>query len=142
MSQIGESFFTTIGCMDGRVQEPVASFGRQKFGGQFADTITEAGLVGILSQENIDDGLLRSLKSKIKISMEKHRSKGIVVHGHAECAGNPVEDEKHKDDIRRSVEVIKTLAGSSIPVIGVFVKRSPDDPTKWIAEELSQAVIA
>lgn len=137
MSQIGESFFTTIGCMDGRGMEPVARFGREKFGALYGDTITEAGLVGQLSKENIDDGLLKSLKKKIEISMEKHHSRGIVVHGHAECAGNPVEDEKHKDDIRKSVEIIKSLSGSSIPVIGVFVKRSADDASKWLAEEIS-----
>ncbi|MDO8657621.1 MAG: hypothetical protein Q7K55_02695 [Candidatus Levybacteria bacterium] len=126
--------------MDGRVQEPVSSFGREKFGGQFGDTITEAGLVGVLSQEKVDDKLLKSLKSKIEISMEKHHSKGIIVHGHAECAGNPVDDEKHKDDVRRSVDVIKSLIDSSIPVVGVFVKRSPEDPTKWIVEEIPQTV--
>lgn len=141
MSQIGEVFFTTIGCMDGRVQGSVAQYGRQKFGGQFADTITEAGLVGVLAQDN-DDKLLESLKSKINISIEKHHSKGIIVHGHAECAGNPVVDEKHKDDVRRSVEVIKSLINSSIPVIGVFIKRSPEDPSKWIVEEIPQIVIA
>lgn len=134
MSLTGETFFTTIGCMDGRVQDSVVQYGRQKFGGQFADTITEAGLAGILSQEKVDDRLLKSLKSKIEISMEKHHSKGIIVYGHAECAGNPVDDEKHKDDIRRSVEIIKSLTDSSIPVIGVFVRRFSEDSSKWIAE--------
>ncbi len=43
MSMPGETFFTSIGCMDGRVQGPVAEFGREKFGGQFADAITEPG---------------------------------------------------------------------------------------------------
>ena len=74
--------------------------------------------------------------------MEKHHSKGIIVHGHAECAGNPIDDEKHKDDIRRSVEVIKSLIGSSIPVVGVFVQRSSEDPTKWTIEEIPQTVLA
>lgn len=141
MSMPGETFFTTIGCMDGRVQDAVANFGRQKFGALFGDTITEAGLVGVLSR-GADQALLDSIKNKINISMEKHHSKGIVVHGHAECAGNPVDDEKHKDDIRQSVEVIKSLIGSSIPVIGVFVRRSTDDPTKWVTEELPQAIPA
>ena len=136
MSKAEESFFTTVGCMDGRVQEVVAEFGRNKFGAQFADTITEAGLAGLLSKDAIDERLLESLREKLLISLEKHHSKGIVVHGHQECAGNSVEDEKHKDDIRRSVQAIQSLINSSVPVVGVFVKRSPSDPSVWEVEEL------
>lgn len=139
MSQIGETFFTAIGCMDGRVQDAVANFGRQKFGVLFADTITEAGLVGLLAQEEVDQNLLESIKTKINISLEKHHSKGIVVHGHQECAGNPVEDEKHKDDIRRSVDVVRSFVNSSILVIGVFVLRSENE---WKAEEIPQTIVA
>lgn len=134
----GQAFFTTIGCMDGRVQEPIAKFGREKFGVLYGDTITEAGLVGVLSQ-NVDDRLLKSLKGKIDISVKKHHSRGIIVHGHQDCAASDaVDDEKHKDDIRRSVEIIKSLISSSIPVIGVFVRRSSEDSSKWVVEEIPQ----
>ena len=136
MSQIGETFFTTIGCMDGRCQDVVAEFGRQKFDGRYPDTITEAGLVGILSKQNVDNNLIKSLKKKILISLEKHHSKGIIVHGHQECAGNPVEDKRHRGDVRKSVEKIKSLINSSVPVVGVFVKRSKDDLSIWEAEIL------
>lgn len=135
MSQVGEIFFTAVGCMDGRVQEVGAEFGRKKFGAEFPDTITEAGLVGQLSN-NPPQNLLDSIKQKLLISLEKHHSKGIVVHGHQECAGNPVDDERHKDDIRKSIEVIKSLVNSSVPVVGVFVKRSSQDPSKWKIEEV------
>lgn len=140
MSQQYETFFTTVGCMDGRVQEPVAEFGQKKFSARFPDTITEAGLVGRLEQEKQDQILLDSIKNKLYISLKKHHSKGIVVHGHQECAGNPVEDERHKDDIRKSVQKIKSLINSSIPVVGVFVKRSSSDPNIWEVEEISSTV--
>jgi carbonic anhydrase len=136
MSQVGETFFTTVGCMDGRVQEAVADFGREKFGVEYPDTITEAGLVGKLAQENTDQGLIDSIKNKLDISLEKHHSKGIIVHGHQECAGNPVEDEKHINDIRKSVKVIQSVINSSVSVVGVFVKRSSQDPSKWEIEEV------
>ena len=32
MSKADETFFTSVGCMEGRVQEVVAQFGRRKFG--------------------------------------------------------------------------------------------------------------
>ena len=133
MSKAGETFFTSIGCMDGRVQEPVAEFGRKKFAAKFADTITEAGLVGTLSQKSIDKNLFSSLKQKISISLDKHHSKGIVVHGHQDCAGNPVEDEEHKKDILKATELIQSLIPKNTPVVPVFVKRENGN---WIVEKL------
>lgn len=143
MSNENETFFTSVGCMDGRVQEPILKFGQKKFNAKFADIITEAGLVGVLSKpsqaeskQNVDNNLIKSLKKKILISLERHRSKGIVVHGHQECAGNPVGDERHKDYIRKSVNLIQSFINSFVPVVGVFVKRSQSDTNIWEAEEL------
>jgi len=143
MSQQNETFFTTVGCMDGRVQEVVAEFGRRKFGADYPDTITEAGLVGKLGKKQIDQNLLDSLKFKIvDVSIGKHHSKGIVVHGYQECAASDaVDDERHKDEIRKAVEKIKSLINSSVPVIGVFVKRSSSDPTVWETEEICPKIL-
>lgn len=138
MSQIGETFFTSIGCMDGRVQDPIAKFGRSKFGVLFADTITEAGIVGILSH-NPSDEFLADLKSKVLISVEKHHSKGIIVHGHEECAGNPVDEETHKKDILNAVQIIRSMVEDSIPIIPVYVKRENED---WVVEEVSETKFA
>lgn len=135
MPQVDETFFTVVGCMDGRVQDVVAEFGRQKFGAKYPDTITEAGLVGKLPLK--DQALLDAVKFKVvDVSIGKHHARGVIVHGHAECAGNPVDDERQRDDIKKSVEVMKTLVGS-VPVIGVFVYRSDTDPTRWLAEEIT-----
>lgn len=137
MSQQGETFFTSVGCMDGRVQGPVTKHGQQEFGGTFADTITEAGLVGKLSN-NPSQELLEALKTKISISLEKHHSKGIIVHGHEECAGNPVDEETHKKDILNSINVLKNLVGSSVPIIAAYVRRQGSD---WVVEEVPQTVL-
>lgn len=131
MSMPGESFFTTVGCMDGRVQEPVLRFGQGAFGAKYGDTITEAGLVGLLIKEENQE-LLVSTKAKIAISLDKHHSKGIIVHGHQECAGNPVEDEVHKQDILKTAEFLRSIF-PNIQVIPVFVKREGEN---WIAERL------
>lgn len=138
MSQAGETFFTSIGCMDGRALRPVRKFGKAKFGVWYVDTVTEAGLVGKISN-NPSQEFLQDLKSKILISVEKHHSKGIIVHGHEECAGNSVDEETHKKDILRSVEVIKSLINSSIPIIAAYVKRKDGD---WIVEEVPTTQLA
>lgn len=134
MSQAGETFFTAVGCMDGRVQKAIAKYGQEKFGVLFPDTITEAGLVGQLAIETPDPKLLESIKFKVvDVSIGKHHSKGIVVHGHQECAGNPVDDEKHKEDVKKSVDVIRSLVGSSVPIQGVFVVHTKHG---WQVQEL------
>lgn len=133
MSQAGETFFTSIGCMDGRVQEPVLAFGQKIFGVKYADTITEAGLVGLLAKDNVDKNLLESIRKKILISLEKHHSKGIIIHGHQECAGNPVNDEQHKKDVLKAAKTIGALIQKDTQIIPVFVVRSEHG---WTAEKL------
>lgn len=134
MSQVGETFFTSVGCMDGRVLVPVLVSGQKIFGVKYADTITEAGLVGLLAKKNIKQSLLNSLKKKILISLEKHHSKGIIVHGHQECAGNPVADEQHKKDVLKAAKTISQLIQSNTQIIPVFVKRQDSD---WAVEQLN-----
>ena len=133
MSQDGETFFTVVGCMDGRVQSVVAAFGSKKYGAKFPDTITDAGIVAKISK-NPDPKYCVDLQRKLLVSIDKHNSKGIVVDGHQECAGNPVEDGVHVQDIQNAVEFIKVITSNRVPVIGVFVKR---DSKAWIVEEIS-----
>ncbi|PIR80265.1 MAG: hypothetical protein COU25_01030 [Candidatus Levybacteria bacterium CG10_big_fil_rev_8_21_14_0_10_35_13] len=136
MSQADETFFTSVGCMDGRVQEVIAKYGRQKFNAKYPDTITEAGFVGLLAN-NPSPQLLESIKNKVLISTEKHHSKGVIVHGHQECAAlDAVDDSTHRQEVRESVRIIKNLINDKVPVVGVFVKRSNDNSKDWIVEEL------
>lgn len=136
MPHADETFFTIIGCMDGRCQNAVASFGRERFEAQYPDTITEAGLVGIVA-EKPTKAFLERLKKKIDVSITKHKSKGIIVDGHAECAGDPVDDESHREHVRKAVGVIKSMVSPSIPVIGVFVKRAKGSFHDWEVEQLN-----
>ena len=128
---VSETFFTSVGCMDGRVQDPVAEYGRKRYNVLFADTITEAGLVGLLSQ-NPSEEFLESIKKKVLISVEKHHSKGIVVHGHQGCAGNPVSDEIHKQDVLRASELVRQMA-PKLEVKPVFVEKKDGN---WVASEI------
>lgn len=133
MSNVNDTFFTSVGCMDGRVQEPIMKYGREKFGAQFPDTITEAGLVGKYAEAGNDSDLGRSIKFKaVDVSVGKHHSKGIVVHGHQECAGNPVDDEIHKKQVLKCAELLSAL-DSNITVISVFVNLVEG---KWKVEVL------
>jgi carbonic anhydrase len=132
MADLGETFFTSIGCMDGRVQAPIAEYGQKKYGVLYPDTITEAGLVGLLAN-NPSSELLDSIKKKVLISVEKHHSKGIIVHGHQNCAGNPVDDELHKQQTIEAAKVIRDFVSEDIEVKPVFVNKTESG---WTVEEI------
>src|SRR3989344_5508707 len=109
MSSSSDTFFTSVGCIDGRVQKPIADFGWKKFGAKYPDTITEAGLAGLLAKDHLDKSLVDSIQDKINISIKKHHSKGVVVHGHENCAGHPVQEKEHKKDILKTAELLGFL---------------------------------
>ena len=132
-----ETFFTRVGCMDGRVLGPVSRFGKEKFHAEYPDTIAEAGEVGILAHNPPGD-VLFNLKQELDVSIDKHRSRGVVVHGHEDCAANPVDEVLHIEDIRKSVEVVRDLVHGKVPVVGVFVRRATDSTNDWMVEEIEE----
>jgi len=138
MSQAGETFFTIIGCMDGRCQEAVSLYGQERFAAEYPDTITEAGMVAILAKDDIDPDFVKNLKKKIDISLKNHHSRGILIFGHAECAGNPVDDMEHKVDVLASVEIVRTLVDNKeMKIIPIFVERNIDNELgDWVASEI------
>lgn len=119
--------------MDGRSLLPVRKYGKAKFGVLFMDTVTEAGLAGLISVED-KPKLLEAVRKKILISLEKHNSKGIIVHGHQECAGDPVDDSAQKEHIRKAVRIVKSLVGKEVPVVAVFAYRDADN--LWQVDEI------
>ena len=131
MSQAGETFFTSVGCMEGRIQAVIAKYGQQKFDAKYPDTITEAGLVGLLSNDPSQE-LLDSIRKKVLVSVEKHHSKGIIVHGHQECAALDAVDNIHKQNILKAAEIIRSMAPNLI-VKPAFVVRGNSG---WEVEEL------
>ena len=85
---MSSEFATAINCMDGRVQMPVIEYMKSKYGIDYVDMITEPGPNKILS-ENKDKNSIDSIKRRVKISVEAHKSRLIAVVGHHDCAGNP-----------------------------------------------------
>ena len=113
------NFATSVSCMDGRIQTPLTKWIIENYSVDFVDAITEPGVDGIMA-ENLD---LESIKTKVGISINAHKSNLIVVSGHYDCAGNPVSDEKHMSQIKKGVEVISSW-NLNVKVIGVWVDSS------------------
>jgi len=115
------TFVTTINCMDGRTQQPVADWMKQQFGADYVDTITEPGADKALTEA--PDWQIESIKSRVMISVNGHGSRVVSIVGHDDCAGNPVSKEKHQDMTRRAVEVVKSW-GLPVRIIGIWLEEN------------------
>ncbi len=109
-------FATSISCIDGRIQGPVADWIKKNYTVDYVDTITEPGLDKRIS----DPETAEVLRKKAVISIRAHKSGLIVVSGHAECAGNPVSDEQHMECIRQAVRVAESW-NLGVDVAGVWI---------------------
>ena len=115
------SFYTAINCMDGRIQEPVTNYIKDKYDVLFVDMITDAGPVKILSNKKTEN--LRFIISCIDISLKKHKSKGIAIVAHYDCAGNPVPDEEQKKLLQKAVSFLMNKY-INVSVCGLWVDKN------------------
>ena len=113
------SFATSISCMDGRIQIPISNWIKENYSVNFVDTITEPGVDKVL----VDNPNNESIKNKVSISINAHKSKLVVVSGHYECAANPVSDDEHISQIKKDVEAISSW-NLGVEVVGVWVDNS------------------
>jgi hypothetical protein len=119
-----KKFASAINCIDGRAQKPVIDWLIKQFGVDYVDMITEPGPNRILA-DNKDMFLLDSIKRRVNISINKHFSKLIVIVGHHDCAGNPVDKETQ---IQHILSAIKTVESWNFDarVIGLWVNDNWD----------------
>ncbi len=78
--------------MDNLIHEPLIQFIKNKYHVKYVDTMTEAGLCKILS-DNRDNPLTKSIDNRITVSLSKHNSQMIFIPGHDGWAGNIVSED-------------------------------------------------
>ena len=113
------SFCTVINCMDGRVQLPVIRFLQERFKVDYVDVISEPGPILLLAGRK-KPYLLESIFDRLRISVELHKSTGIAVVGHHDCAGNPAPREKQITQLRESIEHVRQRYGE-VEIIALWV---------------------
>ena len=123
-----KKFATAINCMDGRVQEPVIRFMKEKFGVDYVDMITMPGPDKFLA-ENSDIPNVEATRTRIDISVKKHGSNTVLIAGHGDCAGNPVSKEVHLQQIKESVALVRTWF-PEVTVVPVWIDEN------WIVNPL------
>jgi len=105
--------------MDGRTQIPVIEWMKKNYAVDYVDMITEPGVDAIMG-ENKDVHTIEWIKSKVKISIERHNSRIITIVGHHECAGNPVDMQTHFAQIRSAIRTMSSWK-FNVQVLGVWV---------------------
>ena len=99
------AFATAINCMDGRTQLPVIEWMKRRYQVDYVDTITEPGPVKILV-EATDATALESIKRRVEISIGKHGSTRLAIVAHADCAGNPTDDDTQLHQLRSAATTV------------------------------------
>lgn len=117
-----QNFVTAINCIDGRVQEPLICFIKKEFSAKYVDLVTEPGPDRILSK-NKQQTIVKSIKNRVLISIEKHNSKTLIIAGHHDCAGNPIADDEHFRQIKKAVQNVDKW-NLGISVYGVWIDRN------------------
>ncbi len=112
-------FATSVSCIDGRIQIPLAKWIKENYSVDYVDAITEPGVDKTITENSI----FESIKTKVSISINAHKSELIVFSGHYNCAANPVSDEEHIEFIKKGVEAISSW-NLGVKVIGVWVDDS------------------
>jgi len=112
-------FATSVSCMDGRIQTPLAKWIKENYSVDYVDTITEPGVDKTITENSV----FESIKTKVSISINAHKSELVVLSGHYDCAANQVSNEKHIELIKKGIEVISSW-NLGVKVLGVWVDDS------------------
>lgn len=120
------TFATVFNCMDGRCQKPVFEWCQTQFGVSHVDTITLPGMDKQLAEHDYAQPQMVYIKDTMaKISVEGHGSRHAVVVGHRHCAGNPVSDEQHREDVKNAAAEIQSW-GMYEKVVGLYAHVEDD----------------
>jgi carbonic anhydrase len=120
-----EKFVTAINCIDGRVQLPVIHYMKRKFKADYVDLVTAPGADKMLAE-----GIDKTLRRKVTVSVEAHGSKVIAVVGHYGCAGAPESKAEHLAHVRLGVKCVMSWK-LEVEAVGLWVNK------KWEVEEVS-----
>jgi hypothetical protein len=110
------TFASAITCIDGRVLLPLYAWIRDRFAVDAVDVVTEPGVDGALP-DRVDD-----LCRRLAPSLDVHGSVHVVLAGHEDCAGNPVDEPTHREHLDASAALLAEKLGPRVEVLPVYVR--------------------
>ena len=122
------TFAGAINCMDGRTQEPVITYLKERLGVDYIDAITEPGPIKLLA-ENIDPRV-ETIRTRCDISLNNHGGVALAVVSHYDCAGNPVDKAEQLVQLSKSIQLLRSWYPTT-PLYGLWVDE------QWTVTEIS-----
>ena len=113
------SFCSAVNCIDGRVQLPVIQYLTRWFQVDFVDIVSDTGPVGVLAHDP-DSERACSIYRRIDVSRNAHKSRGLAVVAHHDCAGNRRRCEDQIEDLHASAANLRVWY-SGLPILGLWV---------------------
>lgn len=110
------SYSVAINCVDGRVQRPVLRWMQRELPGDLVHSVTEPGPDAALAE---GDGA-RRIRPIVELLTGNTAVEAIAVAAHHDCLGNPVDEAKHRAQVRRAVDEV-TSWGLVDRVLGLWV---------------------
>lgn len=120
-------FGAAINCIDGRAQEPVTRWLKERYHLDHVDVITEPGADGALLAQ---PGLAEQIRSKALLSIQRHAASVVAIAGHHDCLANPASASEHREQIRRCTAMLRLSWSLPVTVVGLWVNE------RWEVEEV------
>lgn len=118
-----ERFATALTCIDGRIHECLRDWIQVRTGAGVVDLVTVQGPDRVLARA--DDAWVLRLADRVQVSHRAHGSTTLVIASHSDCAGHPVPDSEHHEDLQRAAARIGSLC-PAMNLLTVHVESSGD----------------
>jgi hypothetical protein len=114
-------------CADWRLHHEKTHFNRQlarALGVEGVDLIAVPGPDGLLLGER--NAEWRTALDQVKLLVGAHAPVALAVVAHQRCAGHPVSDDDHVEDVRKTAQALKTETGFAGPVSALVAEYHSD----------------
>lgn len=128
-------FVAAAGCMDSRAITAVQDFAAREMDADHVDIV--AAEPGFVANGRPNKGILR----KLGISRQHHQAGGLIVYGHQECAGDPVDDDTQRKQVLKTTGRFRRSLPAGIEVVPVFVERTtePEGVKGWVGRRVPES---
>jgi hypothetical protein len=113
------NFCASIQCFDGRIHEPILAFIKENYNIPYVDMIAEPGADQVMA-ELTDKVTFDAIVKKLQLSIEVHDTSLVFVSGHFNCLANPVDKNKHIEQVKKSIDNLQKIF-PDVKFIGLWI---------------------
>lgn len=100
------TFGTVLNCIDGRVQDVVIDYLRQRWSVDHVDVITEPAPERVLA-ERTDSSTVARLRSAVLDSLDRQRYPRLALAAHSDCEPDPVSASVQRRRVEEAVNWLR-----------------------------------